>query len=84
MTNREKLMEELAALDNASFDHVVLSRMSDLPEALQGYTCQDCRAEHGGECPGSGDGSPCALSLVDWFDRPCTHDRLITEEALAR
>ena len=82
MTNREKLMEELAALDNDAFVFVVLSRNASVPEDIQAFVCLDCKAEYGGHCPDP-DG-PCALSMEDWLDRPCIPGRrLITEEALS-
>ena len=79
MTNREALMEELDALDDATFEYMVLSRQSDLPEILESAKCRDCKKEHGGKCPLDDDDDACVLKLNDWLSQPCTHERLLPE-----
>ena len=79
MTNRDVLMEDLAALDNATFEYMVLSRQSDLPEMIENIKCADCKKQHGDKCLAPDDDTPCVTKLADWFSQPCTHDHLIPE-----
>lgn len=79
MTNREALMEELDALDDEAFEHMILSRQSDLPEMLEGIKCNDCLEQHNGKCPAPGDDDRCVITLPEWFSQPCRHEKLISE-----
>lgn len=79
LTNREALMEELDALNDDTFDRMILSRESDLPEVLGEFKCQDCKKKHGGNCPASGDDDPCVTSMAEWLSQTCEHESLISE-----
>lgn len=76
VTNRDMILMELAEVDGATFEHLVFSRMSDLPEAVEDLHCEDCRAAHGGRCPQPGD-DECCYTVAQWLDEPCRRERLI-------
>jgi hypothetical protein len=67
-TNREKLLEELSALDSTA----LYNEMADnnVTRAIDDAMCDDCKAEHGGRCVASGDDEPCPTTLDDWMDAP--------------
>jgi hypothetical protein len=79
LTNREALMEELDALNNDTFERMILSRESDLPEVLEQIKCDDCKKQHGGKCPAPDDDTPCVITLSEWMSQPCEHESLISE-----
>jgi len=79
MTNRDVLMEDLAALDDATFEYVVLSRQSEMPEHLQELVCEDCKKQHDGKCTAPDDDDKCPFSSTEWLSFPCTRDHLIPE-----
>lgn len=79
MTNRDVLMEELDTLNNDSFERMVLSRKSDLPEVLAKIKCDDCKKQHGGKCLAPGDNDPCITSMDEWLSQTCEHESLILE-----
>lgn len=75
MTNRAKIMEELAAMDNEGF----FDAMSDnrVTTAMENHQCEDCKARWG-DCPAVDDGlGPCRVSTEDWMDWECVHQRLL-------
>lgn len=76
MTNKEALLEELNELDGAAFEHMVVSRQSDLPDRLFEAMCADCKTRYGGKCPHPGD-NDCHYEMADWLAEPCKHERLI-------
>ena len=78
MTNRDALMEELSALDNDTFERMILSRKSDLPEVLEKIKCDDCKKQHGGQCPVPDDNA-CATSMNEWLSQTCEHESLLLE-----
>lgn len=79
LTNREALMEDLDELDNRTFEYLVLSCMSCLTEHIHKAMCDDCKDQHGGECPNPDD-STCPTTITDWLSMTCTHESLIPEE----
>ena len=78
-TNRDVLMDDLAELDDETFEFVLLSRQSDLTEHLNEYVCEDCKKQHDGKCVAPADDDNCPLSSLDWLSWPCTRDHLIPE-----
>lgn len=67
-TNREKLLEELSALDSTA----LYNEMADnnVTRAIDDAMCDDCKARHGGRCVISSDDEPCPTTLEDWMDAP--------------
>lgn len=67
-TNREKLLEELSALDSTA----LYNEMADnnVTRAIDDAMCDDCKAKHGGRCVASGDDEACPTTLEDWMDAP--------------
>lgn len=78
MTNREALMEELDAVDDATFELLVLDSGTELPETLYAIMCSECRKQHGGNCPAPSD-DPCAITMAEWLSQPCRRERLLPE-----
>ena len=77
MTNREALMEELDALEDADFEHLVLDCDSPLPEALNRIKCHDCMRLHDGKCPAPGDDDECIVSMESWLAQTCHCESLL-------
>ena len=67
LTNREKLMEELAGLSNEAL--YLAFADNRLTRAIDDAMCDDCKAEHG-RCYSTGDDTPCPITLDEWMDRP--------------
>lgn len=67
-TNRDKLLEELSALDSTA----LYNEMADnnVTRAIDDAMCDDCKAKHGGRCVASGDDEPCPTTLDDWMASP--------------
>lgn len=76
MTNRDLLLMELGELDAKTFERMVLSRMSDLPEWVENAHCEDCKAAHSGECPTPEDNA-CTYTTAIWLDEPCTREAIL-------
>lgn len=86
MTNREALMEELDALDDDTFLCVMFGEQYSRKKGinlfmlLDGMTCEDCKASHGGECAYvEGKPDSCTFDIKAWISQPCTHERLLPE-----
>lgn len=73
-TNREKLLEELGALDSSS----LYDEMADnnVTRAIDDAMCDDCKAKHG-RCVSTGDDTPCPITLDDWLDQPNIGKRIL-------
>lgn len=76
MTNREKLMAELAGLDNAAF-YMALAE-NDAVTAMENRQCEDCAATLG-PCPCPDGEAPCRLPTEEWMDWECRQDRILRE-----
>ena len=76
ITNREKLVQELAATDDETFTRIIAFATD---QAVGHLMCRDCEAEHGGECPRADDEEPCEIDFIDWFRMPCTREHLLDE-----
>ena len=76
LTNREALMEELAALDNETFFRMMAGNR--VIAIMERHQCEDCRARFG-ECPSRDDVTPCRVSTEDWMDWECRCERLIPD-----
>ena len=75
VTNRDQLIDELAAMDGESLymalaDNRLTRRIDDL-------WCEDCKRMHGGTCPCPEDGKDCPLSEAEWMELPCERERLL-------
>ncbi len=73
-TNRDQLIDELAAMDGESLymalaDNRLTRRIDDLK-------CEDCHRMHGDECPDP-DGDDCGMSKAEWMELPCERERLL-------
>ena len=86
MTNREALMEELDALDDDAFlcamfgEQYSRKKGINLFMLLDGMTCEDCKAAHGGECAYvEGKPDSCICDLNTWISQPCRRERLLPE-----
>ena len=79
VTNRDVLMDDLAELDDATFEYMVLTRQSDLSKRIDAYVCADCRKEHDGDCIAPEDEATCPSTVVSWLSLPCTREHLIPE-----
>lgn len=66
-TNREKLLEELSALDSTA----LYNEMADnnVTRAIDDAICDDCKARHG-SCVATGDDEICPTTLDDWMASP--------------
>jgi hypothetical protein len=67
-TNRDKLIEELGALDSTAFYNEMAD--NNVTRAIDDAMCDDCKANHGGRCVATGDDEPCPVTLEDWMDMP--------------
>lgn len=76
MTNREKLLEELAALDNAAFYIALTDHRCCV--AMENAQCTDCVGRFG-PCPCPDADGPCRVSTEEWMDWPCRRERLLPE-----
>ena len=74
MTNREKLLKELAAMTNDQLEDVIYG---DCVERMCKMMHADCYVKHEFTCPGGP--NDCTTNLSDWFDWPCTHYTLTGE-----
>ena len=78
MTNRDKIMEELADLSAADFYSAMAD--NDTTVAIENWTCEDCKALYGdGKCVNPEDNGPCRISTEDWLGMDCMHDRLLAD-----
>ena len=82
MTNRDQLIDELAALPGEALIRVLETDRAAM--ALEWLRCDDCKAAHGGECPlpegqDITEDHPCPTSMADWLEMPCTRERLLPE-----
>lgn len=67
-TNRDKLMEELGALDStALYDEMADNNVT---QAIDDAMCDDCKANHSGRCVATGVDEPCPVTLEDWMQMP--------------
>ena len=73
MTNREKLLEDLAALSPED----LYTQLADnhLTRLIDDLTCEDCHAAHGDQCP-DGDNA-CVMPADAWLEQTCPRERLI-------
>ena len=82
MTNREKLFQELTAMDDARLG-ALLETMEAGSTVISNHTCRDCPNHVGDDfgCRLTVDGDiPEGLdcpSAADWLSWPCKHDRLL-------
>ena len=75
MTNREKLLSELAGMTNDQLEMVLFGVDNySLQAHVDEMHCKDCR-ERFGRCPAPDD-EPCATSTADWFSWECTRETL--------
>lgn len=79
ITNRDVLMEDLATLDDETFEYMILSHQSDITVQLNAHMCEDCKAQHDGKCIAPGDDDNCPFTSVDWLSQPCCRDHLLKE-----
>ena len=77
MTNKDLLLMELDKLDGKTFEHMILSNMSDLPKLVEFVHCEDCKAQHGGVCINPGDDA-CTYTTAKWLESPCIRDHILT------
>ena len=77
ITNREQLLDELAELSAEELEKLLAK--GDLYDRLGDIKCEECKEDHGGECPCSDEDDDCP-SLAEWLDRPCVRERLLPEE----
>lgn len=80
MTNREKLIAELAALSADDF-YTVLADNS-LTMLIDDKHCDDCVNINGG-CLSKAD-DECVITTEAWLEMPCRHAQLITTKGLKR
>lgn len=74
MSNREVLLEDLAALDNEQMYRMLADNR--LTRVIDDLHCEDCHRLHGGKCP-KPDSDDCVISVEAWLDMPCERPRLI-------
>ena len=77
MTNRERLMADLSALDNAALYHALTDNRAI--SRLEINQCDDCKAKHDGACPWPDDDA-CNLDTETYMDWPCTRPRIYPPE----
>ena len=80
MTNREKLMEELAGLSADDFYAILAD--NHLTRCIDDQQCNDCSSINGG-CKTTAD-DECAITTNAWLEMPCRHESLINTKALRR
>jgi len=78
VTNREKIMAEINAMDDEQLADFLLG--SEYGNALSFEVCGDCEAEYG-PCPYHDEGDRCNLSEAEWMNKPCRRERLLVKEA---
>lgn len=78
MTNRDQLIDELAALDGAKLYAVLADNR--LTQRIDDLKCEDCHRLNGGMCPVPGGDDVCALMQEDWLELPCERERLLPED----
>lgn len=64
MTNREKLMAELGALDAVTLYMEFADNRTT--RAIDDAMCADCKARHG-RCVATRDEEPCPVTIEDWM-----------------
>lgn len=74
MTNREVLLEDLAALSPSGLYEVLADNR--LTQLIDDMHCEDCHRLHGGKCP-KPDEADCDLSTEAWLERACEREHLI-------
>ena len=76
MTNREKLMEELAGLSGYEFFRAMADNHTTM--AIDRGMCADCE-ELFAYCPLlDREDQPCRLTVEAWLDMPCRRERMLT------
>ena len=80
MTNREKLMEELAGLPAEVFYGMMAD--NHLTIIIDDRQCADCSDINGG-CKAHGD-EECLITMEAWLGMPCRHAQLISTKGLRR
>ena len=72
MTNRDRIMAELATMDNQTFYKALAG---DADPSLTDRLCRRCEAKYGGECPlGEED---CLLWDGNWLEREWEGEALL-------
>ena len=76
-TNRDVLLEELAEVPADRFYDLLADGAVNM--AMDQWKCSDCEAAHGGTCPLNGADDDCAMTMGQWLEQPCEHERLLPE-----
>ena len=79
MTNRERIMAELATLDNGTFYGVMND--NNVCVSMECRQCLDCKAAHEGICKAIGDDDSCSVSTEDWMDMEWQGQPILAEVA---
>ena len=74
MSNREVLLEDLAALDSEQMYRMIADNR--LTRVIDDLHCEDCHRMHGGKCP-KPDSDDCVITSEEWLELPCERARLI-------
>ena len=78
MTNREKIMAEINAMDDEQLADLLLG--SEYSNTIANEVCGDCEAELG-PCTYENVDDTCQLSEANWMRKPCRRERLLVKEA---
>lgn len=75
MTNRDRIMEELASMTNGEFYAAFADNSTTM--AMEDQQCADCEATHGG-CPCPGDAKKCVWTTEEWLGMECLAEKILS------
>ena len=78
MTNREKILSEMEALDGEDL-YKALGK-ADLGNRLCENKCRDCEAMRGGHCEDDDDADDRCPSWGEWMNYDCRAERILMPE----